>query len=274
MHKADSYSRWRMRQYDSDKYHKHSLLRSRAHQWDIKSGCHFSCISKSKGIQIVASKINIRTSIQLCIPNTIVSIFQLDLCLSFFWATTFWVCRLVIRSWRTMNMRQNFASAINKKCAGSLALVCKSRRVLRILIEAVEWRARTTLSVIDFTSWMASRDTFHSVQGVTMTSRIDTVSTGNVWWANSGGVISNQGKLYFRLTFQRFGEDDTPVNGAYNSLAHLRAKRNAKRIKRHYEHFSPINVTERINQEYLDNLIANIDFTHTAGKENLSLRNM
>lgn len=71
-YKADAYGRWRARQFEPEKYDNLSQLRSRKNQWDVKSGCHFSCMEKAKGIQIVASKMDIRTSIQLCTPNTIV----------------------------------------------------------------------------------------------------------------------------------------------------------------------------------------------------------
>lgn len=74
-YKADNYGRWRARQFEPEKYDKLSQLQSRKNQWDIKSGCHFSCMEKSKGIQIVASRMDIRTSIQLCTPNTIVCSF-------------------------------------------------------------------------------------------------------------------------------------------------------------------------------------------------------
>lgn len=42
-------------------------------EWIVKSGCHFSCMEQSKGIQIVSSKIDHSTNIQLCQAETIVS---------------------------------------------------------------------------------------------------------------------------------------------------------------------------------------------------------
>lgn len=35
-------------------------------EWIVKSGCHFSCINQSMGVQIVASKRNQSNNIQLC----------------------------------------------------------------------------------------------------------------------------------------------------------------------------------------------------------------
>jgi len=42
--------------------------------WIVKSGCHFSCIEASKGIQIVNSRLDGSTNIQLCSPEKIVCI--------------------------------------------------------------------------------------------------------------------------------------------------------------------------------------------------------
>lgn len=64
-----SYEQWNIKHDDAL-----SQLQARANIWEAKSGCHFSCIGKAKGIQIVASKIDIRTNIQLCTPNSIVCI--------------------------------------------------------------------------------------------------------------------------------------------------------------------------------------------------------
>lgn len=41
--------------------------------WIVKSGCHFSCIENSMGIQIIASKSDHTTNIQLCSAEFIVS---------------------------------------------------------------------------------------------------------------------------------------------------------------------------------------------------------
>lgn len=41
-------------------------------KWEVKSGCHFGCMEYSKGIQVVASKTDNSTNIQLCEPNVMV----------------------------------------------------------------------------------------------------------------------------------------------------------------------------------------------------------
>jgi hypothetical protein len=48
-----------------------------------------------------------------------------------------------------------------------------------------------------------------------------------------------------------------------------------RRPKRHFEYFAPVNITERITQDFLDNLIANIDFSRTADdilEDNIDLK--
>lgn len=41
-------------------------------KWIVKSGCHFSCMRYSLGIQIVTSSIDRSTNIQLCESQTVV----------------------------------------------------------------------------------------------------------------------------------------------------------------------------------------------------------
>lgn len=41
-------------------------------KWIVKSGCHFSCMRYSLGIQIVMSSIDRSTNIQLCESQTVV----------------------------------------------------------------------------------------------------------------------------------------------------------------------------------------------------------
>lgn len=42
------------------------------HEWIVKSGCHFSCMRYSLGIQIVMSSLDRSTNIQLCTSQTVV----------------------------------------------------------------------------------------------------------------------------------------------------------------------------------------------------------
>lgn len=41
-------------------------------KWEVKSGCHFGCMEYSKGIQVVTSKTDNSTNIQLCEPHIMV----------------------------------------------------------------------------------------------------------------------------------------------------------------------------------------------------------
>lgn len=43
-------------------------------EWIVKSGCHFSCLENSMGIQIISSKSDHSTNIQLCNAEFIVNI--------------------------------------------------------------------------------------------------------------------------------------------------------------------------------------------------------
>lgn len=45
-----------------------------ADTWTVKSGCHFSCIENSMGIQIISSNLDQTTNIQLCHAEFIVRI--------------------------------------------------------------------------------------------------------------------------------------------------------------------------------------------------------
>lgn len=77
----------------------------------------------------------------------------------------------------------------------------------------------------------------------------------------------------FQYILQHFGDDDIPSNEFYQTLALFRNKREAKigndttkRNKRHFLYYTPVNITERITREFLNDLIANIDFKMTDGK--------
>lgn len=46
-----------------------------------------------------------------------------------------------------------------------------------------------------------------------------------------------------------------------------RSNQTPSRYKRHYLYYSPINITERITKDFLNNLIAKIDFSIGRGKD-------
>lgn len=49
-----------------------NYYRDHTDQWITKSGCHFSCIDMSKGIQLVSSRRDYSSNIQLCSPEAVV----------------------------------------------------------------------------------------------------------------------------------------------------------------------------------------------------------
>ncbi|XP_029735370.2 A disintegrin and metalloproteinase with thrombospondin motifs adt-1 [Aedes albopictus] len=232
-YKADNYGRWRARQFEPEKYDKLSQLQSRKNQWDIKSGCHFSCMEKSKGIQIVASRMDIRTSIQLCTPNTI-------------------ACDKVLTTYE-------YATRL-----------CKRYQQKVRSLSGVGMQIAPSVEDPDRSCRIACQDNFIRHRFYLVNGEQGHFPFGARCNHDEPNRYCVNGKCL------RFGEDDTPLNESYNSLAHLRTKRNAKRVKRHFEYFSPINVTERISQEYIENLIASIDFARTTGEiyeDNIDFRN-
>ena len=68
----NTFNRWRER--SSSELNRLSELQGRKHNWEVKSGCHFSCMERGKGVQIVSSTAGTNTNIQLCTANTIVSV--------------------------------------------------------------------------------------------------------------------------------------------------------------------------------------------------------
>ncbi|XP_055379928.1 uncharacterized protein LOC129611040 [Condylostylus longicornis] len=67
---STSYSRWK---YESDQPVQEPPARIRLqimeNEWMVKSGCHFSCMDRAKGVQVVQSKTNHTNNIQLCSPR-------------------------------------------------------------------------------------------------------------------------------------------------------------------------------------------------------------
>lgn len=65
---------WRMRNYDKPLISSASNNVKSAVEsiWTVKSGCHFSCMEQSAGVQVISSKLNSATNIQLCSPDILV----------------------------------------------------------------------------------------------------------------------------------------------------------------------------------------------------------
>ncbi|XP_058833011.1 A disintegrin and metalloproteinase with thrombospondin motifs adt-2 isoform X2 [Topomyia yanbarensis] len=221
-HKTDAYDRWTSRHVDPEKYDKLSQLRLRSNNWEAKSGCHFSCMEKAKGIQIVASKTDIRTNIQLCAPNTI-------------------ACDKVLTTYE-------FATSL-----------CKRYQQKVHGLSGLGMQIASSIEDPDRSCRVACQDGFIRHRFYLVNGEQGHFPFGARCNHDELNRYCVNGKCL------QFGEDDTPVNESYNSLAHLRAKRSTRRFRRHFDFFSPINITERISQDYLENLIANINFMSNGG---------
>lgn len=66
--------------------HNHSTYS--ADDWIVKSGCHFSCIQSSMGVQIISSKSDHSTNIQLCHAEFIVNIIYYQILFKYLKTTT------------------------------------------------------------------------------------------------------------------------------------------------------------------------------------------
>lgn len=71
--KAEIYDDWRHRTSSRPQYAEYKAAPIMKKKWDIKSGCHFSCMEHAKGLQLVESPIEHDTNIQLCSPDLLVS---------------------------------------------------------------------------------------------------------------------------------------------------------------------------------------------------------
>lgn len=71
---------------------------------------------------------------------------------------------------------------------------------------------------------------------------------------------------------QKFGVDGIPLNESHLSLAGYRSKRDLstnRRERRSYLYYSPVNITERVTQEYIQSIIANINFAEERQEDSL-----
>lgn len=69
---------------------------------------------------------------------------------------------------------------------------------------------------------------------------------------------------------QKFGLNGIPQNESHLSLAGYRSKRDLfHRERRSYLYYSPVNITERVTQEYIQSIIANINFSEERQDDSL-----
>lgn len=73
-HRPKATTKVRLHTVKPNRSEQHNQTVDRPHdEWIVKSGCHFSCINQSMGIQIISSKMDRTTNIQLCNAEFIVS---------------------------------------------------------------------------------------------------------------------------------------------------------------------------------------------------------
>uniref|UniRef100_A0A182JFI6 Uncharacterized protein n=1 Tax=Anopheles atroparvus TaxID=41427 RepID=A0A182JFI6_ANOAO len=224
---ADVLGRWRERHYELNKL---SELQGRKHSWEVKSGCHFSCMELGKGVQIVSSSAGTNTNIQLCTANTI-------------------ACDKVMSTY-------DFATQL-----------CKRYQQKVTGLSGVGMQIAPSVEDPDRSCRVACQDTFIRHRFYLVNGEQGHFPFGTRCNHNESNRYCINGKCL------HFGNDGTPVNDSYNTLPNVRIKRNAeiRRSKRHFEYFAPINITEHISQEFIDSLIASIDFSRATGENNIIL---
>lgn len=153
---------------------KHERLISnveRPTQWIVKSGCHFSCMEQSSGIQVVSSVKDRSMNIQLCQAQIDVSSKLTTRHLDYI-AFDF---RHVINCKRHESSRQNCVKIINRRCADWAAVECKFHRVQTIRTGDAKWPVKTSTLLIDSIWSTANRDTFRLERNARARTTIDTV---------------------------------------------------------------------------------------------------
>lgn len=99
---------------------------SSSNEWTVKSGCHFNCINQSMGIQIVSSKYDQSTNIQLCHAEIFVNVLkQKYLFQKFISFKYLLLCRLVINFYLHKSLRRIFAKNIKQRCVVCPGVECK-----------------------------------------------------------------------------------------------------------------------------------------------------
>ncbi|XP_040156246.1 A disintegrin and metalloproteinase with thrombospondin motifs adt-1 [Anopheles arabiensis] len=222
----NTFNRWRER--SSSELNRLSELQGRKHNWEVKSGCHFSCMERGKGVQIVSSTAGTNTNIQLCTANTI-------------------ACDKVLSTYE-------FATQL-----------CKRYQQKVSGLSGIGMQIAPSIEDPDRSCRVACQDTFIRHRFYLVNGEQGHFPFGTRCNHNESNRYCINGKCL------HFGSDDIPVNESYNALPNVRIKRSTNRTKRHFEYFAQINVTERLSQEFLENLIANIDFGRTTNENNIVL---
>uniref|UniRef100_A0A336KUH1 CSON014126 protein n=1 Tax=Culicoides sonorensis TaxID=179676 RepID=A0A336KUH1_CULSO len=204
----------------------------KSNEWTAKSGCHFSCMENARGLQLVESVHDSGSkNIQLCSPD-LVPCDRIQ--------TTFEYATKLCTKYRA---KVRGLSGTGTQIAASIHDPDRSCKV-------------------------ACQDGY-------MTHRFYLVN-GEQGFFPFGTKCSKTDERYcVSGKCLQFGDDDIPLNESYNNMINLRNKRDLRtkkslRFKRHYLYYAPINITERITRDFLNNLIAKIDFNLSKDFDNIS----
>lgn len=139
---------WRMRNYDKPLISSASnnIKSSVESIWTVKSGCHFSCMEQSAGVQVISSKLNSATNIQLCSSDILVNFEYIYL----FFLLIFKFFSHAITFKPLISLQPLYVQNIVLKFVDYLEVECKFLQVSLILIGDVKLLVRMNTFIIDF----------------------------------------------------------------------------------------------------------------------------
>ncbi|XP_037036544.1 A disintegrin and metalloproteinase with thrombospondin motifs adt-1 [Bradysia coprophila] len=201
---------------------------SYANEWIVKSGCHFSCMRYSLGIQIVMSSLDRTTNIQLCKSQTV-----------------------------ACDKLQTTTEYADKLCYKyQLKVRGLSGNGMQIL---------PSIKDPDRGCKVACQDEF-------LLHRFYFVNGEQGFYPFGTRCSSSENRYCVNGKCLKFGLDGIPLNESHLSLAGYRSKRDLfsnRRERRSYLYYSPVNITERVTQDYIQSIIASINFAEDGQEDSL-----
>ncbi|XP_031616412.1 A disintegrin and metalloproteinase with thrombospondin motifs adt-1 isoform X2 [Contarinia nasturtii] len=209
----------------------HNQTTFSADDWIVKSGCHFSCLENSMGIQIISSKSDHSTNIQLCNAEFI--------------------------SCDKIETTQEFATNLCKKYQRKVRGL--SGNGMQIAPSSIDPDRGCKVACQD--EYLSHR--FYLVNGDQGFFPYGTKCSRD---AASDNRYCVNGKCL------QFDQRNIPLVESHISLALYRSRRsstqsndaqNNGRSKRNFLFFEPVNITERLSKELLQNIVNNLVITMT-----------
>lgn len=248
--------------------HSHNHTVFSTNEWTVKSGCHFNCIENSMGIQIVSSNLDHSTNIQLCYTEFIVSKLCRKIAISEFLFNDF-----VFQSCDKIETTQEFATNLCRKYQKKVRGL--SGNGMQIAPSPLDPDRGCKVACQD--EYLSHR--FYLVNGDqgyfpygTKCSR-DSVND-NRYCVNGKCLQFDQRNIplvesHISLALYRTRRSTTEKQHhppkqptATNEIPNATADDpNVERTKRNFMYYEPINVTEKISRELLNNIVSNIVFT-------------